>query len=91
MNCKAAHTKYQPSDEEWFCPKCGDGAESFVIEESDSDSDECEKLHNNDGLICYNCGHSESGKVFSSRAARKSNMVPCPHCKGKGFVKRAGT
>lgn len=87
MNCVAKHVKYEPKDEEWTCPKCGSGIDSFVIEECDSESDDvCMRLHDKDFLKCE-CGYSTSGRAFSNLVVRKNSLVPCPHCKGKGFVR----
>ena len=87
MTCQAKHTKYQPTDEEWKCRKCGSGPESFWIEESDPDkSDDCTLLHNDDSAICFKCGYSVSGKSFAAALQREHNLISCPHCKGTGLV-----
>ena len=89
MQCPAKHTKYQPADEEWRCPKCSaTSAEGWTIYDQDGTQiDGCEKLHNADLLYCEQCSHSETGQVFASRIARQKQLIPCPHCKGTGLLK----
>lgn len=90
MRCNAKHTKYQPRTREWRCPECGDGADSFIIEESDDVShDDCHKLHENDFLRC-DCGYTASGKDYAALLARKKGLIKCPHCKGTGLIKKVG-
>ena len=31
--CLAKHTVFQPSDDEWKCPQCGEGMKYFYTEE----------------------------------------------------------
>lgn len=92
-DCKAKHTRYQPSEAEWRCPKCGADAERFIIDESDEDvHDVCSGLHDSDRLWCGRCEASRNGRQFAAMLERKNNLVPCPHCKGKGLVKaKTGT
>lgn len=89
--CRAKHTEFQPSLEEWFCPKCGASPDGGFIVETFSDDigshEECEALHTQDRLDCGKCGYSGSGTAFAKAVAKKANLVPCPHCKGHGFVK----
>jgi DNA-directed RNA polymerase subunit RPC12/RpoP len=86
--CMAKHTKYQPTDEEWKCPKCGSDNEHFYIEGfTEGSDDDCDLLHDKDEIGCDNCGHGISGKLFASRLQRKHNLITCPHCKGKGLIK----
>ena len=85
------HTEYQPSDEEWKCPKCGAGAEDgFCIYDPsycEDDGDEnCPKLHNDDSIICEECEFSCSGEEFAKMAKEKSTKVKCSHCNGTGWV-----
>lgn len=85
--CTEKHTKYQPPDSDWKCPKCGataDDPNGFFCDEAVSP--DCERLHEADGLVCYGCGHATSGKDFATRLQKAANMVPCPHCKGHGLV-----
>lgn len=95
MTCNARHTKYQPTDEEFRCPKCGAGPEEgFIIDDSPEDADsDCGLLHEDDCIVCNNCKtehHRDtdySGKSYAALMVKKNNLVPCPHCKGKGLVK----
>lgn len=87
VNCNVKHTKYQPTDDEWKCPKCGATAnqpDGFFNDESENN--DCPTLHESDTLVCYRCGFSTSGKAFAARLQKAANMVPCPCCKGKGIV-----
>lgn len=89
--CAAKHTKYQPTDDEWKCPKCGAGADDtrgeFIIQEPDTSADhDCSALHDLDELGCNACEHGVSGKAFAARIQKRRNLVPCVHCKGKGLV-----
>lgn len=87
MTCTAKHTKYQPTDEEWLCPKCGANSDHFIIEDPAEDADEdCEELHVYDNVVCSSCGFGGSGRTVASRMSKKKNLVPCPCCKGSGFI-----
>ena len=93
MDCPAEHAKYDPPIAEWKCPECGKGPKdnpqglvNDMVDELASDG--CGKLHDSDGLRCYACGYETSGRDFAAMVARKKNLVPCEHCKGKGLVKR---
>lgn len=90
MNCTAKHTKYQPTDAEWKCPECGTPPpDGFCIDEpADGHSDDCPKLHVNDGLYCYKCKASRSGGRWAAALQKAANMVDCPHCKGRGLVSK---
>lgn len=94
MECQHKHTKYQPTDEEWKCPKCGvgheDGAGWTLYDSPDDGTDgvDCLLLHNDDTLFCEKCSHSESGKTFALRLLKKHSFVTCPCCKGTGLVKK---
>ena len=95
MNCSVKHTKYQPNDDEWRCPKCGVGSQDgereetgFVIDDGADESGECEKLHDEDDLLCYKCGYACSGKSFANYVVKKNSLVPCPCCKGTGYVSK---
>lgn len=85
--CEARHTKFQPSDDEWKCPKCF--STDWYIEENHEGSDErCSRLHTEDFLMCPSCGHSEFAAKFANRIAKALNLVACPCCKGKGMVSK---
>ena len=87
MQCNSKHTKYQPIDEEWRCPKCGSDSEKFWIEDNFG-ADGCELLHETDTIVCWSevCGYGTTGKAFASSIQRKKNLVTCPCCKGSGLV-----
>lgn len=90
--CEHKHAKHQPTNAEWACPKCGApadipgkvAAQGWIVDEGVSD--DCELLHEEDGLVCYQCGHGCSGREFSRLAAKKASRVKCPTCKGSGMV-----
>lgn len=85
MQCNSSHTKYQPTDEEWRCPKCGEDNKSFYIEESFG-LEYCVKLHNDDRIVCFECDNEITGKEFAASIQERKNLVTCPHCKGSGLV-----
>lgn len=90
--CSEKHTKYQPTEQEWKCPWCGVDHKSFYIEEPCSDANaNCEKLHERDGLYCYDCRDGLSGKQFAAKLQKKNALVDCEHCKGTGLVKAKKT
>lgn len=91
MICPAQHTQYQPTDAEWRCPKCNADNTRFIIESTPEDAlDDCSKLHEQDTIVCIDgrgMSHYETtGKRFAARLAKRANLVPCPHCKGRGMV-----
>ena len=86
MRCIAKHTKVDIPDEEWFCPKCGAGVDDgwvidYVPDEAHPD---CELLHDEDYIICENCGYETTGKNLVRRYLKRKDMVTCPLCRGKG-------
>lgn len=85
MICEGKHTVYQPTDDEWRCPKCGADNSLFSIEESFG-HDECPLLHTQDQITCFSCGHGTSGSRFAGAIQKRKNLVPCPCCKGRGVV-----
>jgi len=91
MACTVTHTNFQPSDDEWKCPKCGaDSNAGFVINESPSGVDPlCELLHTDDEVACYACDKAWSGSSIARVLYKRSLRVPCPHCKGTGCVPKA--
>lgn len=84
MSCTAKHTKYQPTAEDWRCPKCGATDGKFCID--DGPNMDCEAFHEDDLCVCYACGHEVGGKAFAARIQKAKSLVPCPHCKGVGLV-----
>lgn len=88
MSCLFKHTKYQPTEESWHCPKCGttnkDG--EFYIE--DGPNLDCELLHKDDFVICTKCGYEASGDQVAKALIKKDNLVVCSCCKGKGYVNK---
>ena len=91
-NCGKKHTAYQPANDEWYCPKCGEEAEGvsggFIIDTNwslSADTD-CEKLHTDDTCVCNRCGYGATGAVVAKQLMKKSNCIPCPTCEGKGTV-----
>ena len=89
MGCPAKHTKFQPTDEEWRCPRCGAGSDYFYIELSAPDADpDCDKLHVDDWIICDNCGGGWKGSTVAKKLKEKLNYIPCPYCKGRGYIRK---
>lgn len=89
--CTFKHTKYQPTDEEFHCPKCKAPGGDFCVD--DGPNLECDLLHDEDILNCYGKGgagcpaeYGITGKAFAAALVKKNNLVPCKHCKGKGLV-----
>jgi len=85
MKCIAKHTKYQPTDDEWRCPKCG-ASDDFVIQDDAETTEDCLELHVSAELGCDRCGYGISGRAFAALVARKKHLVTCPTCRGKGLV-----
>jgi len=89
MKCTAKHTKYQPgnSHKDWHCPRCGSFSDAFYIDVPDPEAHEdCDKLHDDDYIICETCGYDFSGKKVASMLAKEKNLIICPCCKGKGMI-----
>ena len=90
MSCPAKHTKYQPTMEEFRCPRCGAGPEDkdpFYIQDGAEGSDEdCELLHNQDALGCNRCEYGCLGQTLAAQIVKRKNLVPCSCCKGTGLV-----
>jgi hypothetical protein len=95
MSCTRKHTKYQPLDEEFKCPRCGATPNTdlqFIQEPPKTEwgtlDDECTELHDDDMCNCNRCDYGVSGKSFAARLMKQNNLIPCPHCKGRGLVKK---
>jgi len=89
MNCEAKHTKHQPTDNEWSCPHCdSDTVDGLFYIETIADNAEegCQLLHEEDLIVCHACDKQWSGKALTDALKKKSSLVVCPHCKGKGVV-----
>ena len=88
--CFAKHTRPQIPDSDWHCLKCGATAnddKAFIIEELDARASEnCELLHENDEISCWNCKYYTTGKKLAAAYAKQQALVPCPTCKGIGYV-----
>ena len=92
-SCLTKPTKYQPTDEEFNCPKCGAGVPIFHIDES-ACHDDCTKVHDSDTLRCDACyrdgrDYDASGKAFAAGVVKRNGLVVCVRCAGKGVVKKA--
>ena len=89
--CTGKKTKYQPGVEEFNCPSCGAKSGTFCIDESGECAAgyECETMHDDDYLRCYSCKYDTSGRAFAAAIVKRSSLIDCPHCKGKGKVKKS--
>lgn len=86
--CHGKHTKYQPTEDEFRCPRCGAEVGIFVVQETEGGANlDCELNHPGDSLGCDKCGYGTSGRAFAARVQREKGLVPCQHCKGTGLVK----
>jgi hypothetical protein len=85
MVCTRKHIKDPIPEDTWICPKCGD--ECCL---DDPDDDDCSNIHSDDWIICQNirCGHSEKVTSYFRRYLKEHSQVPCPHCKGTGYIPR---
>lgn len=92
MKCYAKHSKYQPTIEEFKCPKCGTGPENgdFYIDTDPTvgSNFECEFMHDEDMIVCLKCNWESTGKKYSSMFIKAKNMVKCPCCKGTGLIEK---
>lgn len=93
MSCPGKHTKFQPTDSQWYCPKCGAGTYDFYIDCSPGDADpDCEKLHIGDSVVCTSCTRGNShhtGDQIAKAMVKKLHFMQCSHCKGSGFVQKS--
>lgn len=85
-SCTLKHTKFQPNNEQWRCPKCGSTNDYFFIDDSEDLTGECDKLHESDYVVCTNCDMGWTGKAVARILATKLNLIQCACCKGTGFV-----
>jgi Zn finger protein HypA/HybF involved in hydrogenase expression len=88
MSCKGNHTSYNPTDEEFRCPKCGASHPDFYIEENESETDgfNCRLLHNGDFLRCDKCDFTIYGQEFVKELLEIRSLKVCPYCDGKGKI-----
>lgn len=85
--CTAKHTAYNPTAEEFRCPKCNAEAGVFAIDEPADGADEsCDRIHAKDGLYCYDCKYATSGGAFARAKMKAANLVTCQTCRGHGVV-----
>ena len=76
--CFFDHVKYQISDKDWKCPRCGCGAQvgdsdGWTIQ--DSANFDCEELHPGDEISCEQCGEFMSGEQYSEWYAKKHGKI----------------
>ena len=85
--CEAKHTPYQPDNDHWRCPKCGDKTGEFVVDCSpDEANEQCPLLHVDDECVCTACSYGARGSVVAKALAKRDHVVTCPTCKGAGVV-----
>ena len=66
MVCKAEHTLYDPTQEEFVCPKCKAKCGIFCVDSTPMDADtNCTRLHTDDELHCGACNYSTMGLEFA--------------------------
>jgi hypothetical protein len=84
----------------WRCPKCGASPKTdkggFVLDEpfdngeheskEISPEDEVQGWTRNATLYCYECEYTTTTAKFFAQLLKKKNTVPCPCCKGSGYV-----
>jgi len=83
MSCWYKLTEFQPTDEEWLCPRCGASNENFAVCDS---SCGCDMLHDGDEVKCDRCSTEWSGKELAEEMVQRLNTVECSCCKGTGRV-----
>ena len=64
------HTIYQPADEEWGCPKCGEQDYFYILGDKD-----CKLLHVDDCVRCVACESEFSGQEVADRRAKKLSLL----------------
>jgi len=87
MICTKKHTKYQPADDEWKCPKCG-SEDVFIEDEDEFNVIDCDLLHVSATVLCESCWYAESATKFVNRLIKQKNLCVCPTCKGSGYVSK---
>ena len=88
MICPAKHVKQPIPPDDWKCPKCGAGPESFAVWDSEYPL-ECEGDHPDDWAECMECGYGATLSTITKNYWKNKNVtwVKCPHCRGTGMVK----
>jgi hypothetical protein len=71
------------------CPKCQANSfeDGFGVDARHT-GEGCETLHLDDILFCPQCFYNGTGKKYAERRIKEENLIPCPHCKGTGLVKK---
>jgi hypothetical protein len=87
--CNAKHTKYQPTDDEFHCPKCkAKSGDFYIIDTIEDANEECSNLHVGEYITCALCGYDTSAQSFATSWVKKHSLVPCKCCKGTGMVSK---
>lgn len=82
--CLGNHV-FDPGKKGWKCPECG--SKSLIVDYTEDGADEdCNNLHKHDCVKCDDCDAEWDGFKISKIFLKKSQMVKCFHCKGKGWV-----
>jgi DNA-directed RNA polymerase subunit RPC12/RpoP len=84
--CREKHTLFQPTNDEWACPSCGADSLDFCVDTSPNM--DCELLHTEDYVTCSACDREWTGTGAARLLKAKAQMVKCPTCSGRGFVKK---
>lgn len=58
--CPFAHTKWQPKEEDFICPDCG----NYLFQLELIDGINCTKLHKKDQYICDGCERVFTGEEY---------------------------
>lgn len=84
FRCYGRHTHFQPERRDWICPHCG--RKGLHIDEIGSNAKwECELLHEDDYVVCAECGKDFSGRDVSESIAEKKGVdMKC----GEGRVEK---
>ncbi len=85
--CEAAHTRFQPGQAEWRCPKCSAGYPKFMIDNRAPEaSKKCHKLHVDDDVVCLVCHGQWGGQEVIALIKAQLHLMTCPQCHGKGAI-----
>lgn len=74
----------------WKCPVCGVGFEFSIDSENDEISGGLWIDHSCDSTVveCCNCDRTWTSEQFERVVIEKEKMTKCPHCKGRGLVRK---